>query len=218
MQIPFQKDNRGWRLIIKSTMLAPATTEYQDIYDRCRILARIGTRGELGDALARQVLHFPQYDLQVIGARMQTEIRKLPPPYREQVAPFFMEQVFGSHHRLLALHHAGGWARMPNPISDRERFEKFCAMVPEGCFCWDERDENCFIRYGPMHRFFYYLMACFTMFVLEEPGHPVGTPFPGSFRVEKKDGTFMCPIRDKEKEVFYSICNFCPAKQSEMPA
>ncbi len=53
------------------------------------------------------------------------------------------------------------------------------------------------------------------MFVLDEPGHPVGTPFPGGFVVEKRGNEYFCPIRDKEEDVWYSICNFCPAKQTE---
>jgi uncharacterized protein (UPF0305 family) len=53
------------------------------------------------------------------------------------------------------------------------------------------------------------------MFVLDEPGHPVGMPFPGGFRVEQRGRDYYCLIRDKEKEVFSSICNFCPAKQTE---
>jgi uncharacterized protein (UPF0305 family) len=53
------------------------------------------------------------------------------------------------------------------------------------------------------------------MFVLEEPGHPVGMPFPGGYTIEKRGGEYYCLIRDREKEVLHSICNFCPAKQSE---
>jgi uncharacterized protein (UPF0305 family) len=53
------------------------------------------------------------------------------------------------------------------------------------------------------------------MFVLDEPGHPVGMPFPGGFSVEQRGKDYYCLIRDKEKEVFYSICNFCPALQTE---
>ena len=51
----------------------------------------------------------------------------------------------------------------------------------------------------------------------DEPGHPIGMPFPGGFTVERRDDNYYCPIRDKEKDVPFAICNFCPAKQSEMP-
>jgi uncharacterized protein (UPF0305 family) len=54
------------------------------------------------------------------------------------------------------------------------------------------------------------------MYVEEEPGHPVGMPFPGGFRVEKKDCVYYCPIREKEKDILYSICNLCPCKQADI--
>jgi uncharacterized protein (UPF0305 family) len=53
------------------------------------------------------------------------------------------------------------------------------------------------------------------MFVLDQPGHPIGTPFPGGFTVRQQGDEFYCPIREKEKDIWYSICNFCPAKQDE---
>ena len=53
------------------------------------------------------------------------------------------------------------------------------------------------------------------MFVADEPGHPPGTPFPGGLEVTKNNEGYLCPIRDKEEEIFYSVCNFCPAKQDE---
>ena len=70
---------------------------------------------------------------------------------------------------------------MTAPIRDPEIFCKFCAMVPEGCFSWDDSGErNPYFR-NPKNRLFYYLIAAFTMFVLDEPGHPVGMPFPRWF-------------------------------------
>lgn len=59
-------------------------------------------------------------------------------------------------------------------------------------------------------------MNYFAMYVEEEPGHPVGMPFPGGFRVEKKDCVYYCPIREKEKDILYSICNLCPCKQADI--
>jgi uncharacterized protein (UPF0305 family) len=88
-------------------------------------------------------------------------------------------------------------------------------MLPSGCFVKDDRSELYPHFVQPRNRLFYYLIAAFTMFVLEEPGHPVGMPFPGGFTVEKRGSGYYCLIRDKEKEVPHSICNFCPALQSE---
>jgi uncharacterized protein (UPF0305 family) len=173
------------------------------------------TKGELGSFVVHEILSYTMFDLQIIGGRLNSEIDKLPSPYRESIRPFFREQLFGKHHQLLAMHRTRAYARMTDPIRDRETFRKFCEMLPEGVFAWNDSSERNPYFHNPMNRLFYYLIAAFTMFVLDEPGHPVGMPFPGGFFVEQRGRDYYCLIRDKEKEVFYSICNFCPAHQTE---
>ena len=184
----------------------------QDVALRIRI-AR--TRGELGTILVHEVQQYTLFDLQIIGGRLYNEIEKLPSPYREAIRPYFNKQLFGKHHELLALHRSGAFARMNTPLTYPETFKKFCDMLPEGCFANNDAGErNPYFR-NPKNQLFYYLIAAFSMFVLDEPGHPVGMPFPGGFKVEQRGRDYYCLIRDKEKEVFSSICNFCPAKQTE---
>lgn len=186
------------------------------IRDAAARLRSARTRGELGSIVARETGIYSLSDLQIIGGRLNSDIEKLPSPYREAIRPYFREQIFGKHHELLSLYRSGAFNRMTKPISDRETFDRFCTMLPEGCFVWDQAGERNPYFQNPKNRLFYYLIAAFTMFVLEEPGHPAGMPFPGGFTVEKRGREYYCLIRDKEKEVFYSICNFCPAKQSEV--
>ncbi|HDR73871.1 MAG TPA: DUF2115 domain-containing protein [Methanoculleus sp.] len=191
--------------------------EYAYIEELAGRLAGASSKGELAAMLAREVEDFSSFELAVIGGRMRAEVDRLPMPYRAKVRPYFDLQVFGMHHRLLSLHRKGAFAAMTGPIADREPFEAFCAMLPAGCFCWEEEREDYPHLTGPRNTLFYYLLAAFAMFVLGEPGHPVGTPFPGGFAVEAKAGEYRCPIRDREEEVPYSICNVCPARQAEMP-
>jgi len=173
------------------------------------------TKGDLGTLIAQEISAFSLFDLQIIGGRLNSDIEKLPSPYREAIRPYFREQLFGKHHKLISMHRSGAFGRMRDPIRDRDTFEKFCAMLSEGCFVWEETGERNPYFQNPKNRLFYYLIAAFTMFVLEEPGHPVGMPFPGGFSVEQRGRDYYCLIRDKEKDVFWSICNFCPAHQTE---
>jgi len=178
-------------------------------------LASAKTKGELGSILADEVNRYTLVDLQVIGGRLYAEMQSTPRPYRDHLQPFINDQIFGAHHNLLMMQRSGRFRSMTEPITDQETFQKFCMMVPDGCFRWDETSERTPFRYMPHHRLFYYLVSAFTIFVLDHPGHPVGMPFPGGFKVEEHNGTFSCLIRDHEKEVSYSICNFCPARQTE---
>lgn len=179
-------------------------------------LSAARTKSDLLLILVHEMQHYTIFDLQIIGGRLNNEIDHLPSPYRERIRPYFREQLFGKHHQLLAMHRSRSFAGVGGPIHDPETFKKFCEMLPEGCFSWNDSGErNPYFR-NPKNRLFYYLIAAFTMFVLDEPGHPVGMPFPGGFSVEQRGRDYYCLIRDKEKEVFYSICNFCPAHQTEV--
>ncbi|MDP3563789.1 MAG: DUF2115 domain-containing protein [Methanoregula sp.] len=205
---------------MESATGAPGLSEeYADesgmIRDAALRIRTARTRGELGLILVHEVQQYSLFDLQIIGGRLYNEIEKLPSPYREAIRPYFNKQLFGKHHELLSFHRRGAFDRMDTPLADPETFQKFCDMLPEGCFAWDDASErNPYFR-NPKNRLFYYLIAAFSMFVLGEPGHPVGMPFPGGFKVEQRGKDYYCLIRDKEKEVFSSICNFCPAKQTE---
>ncbi len=73
---------------------------------------------------------------------------------------------------------------------------------------------NTAAKSNPRILYLKYLLVGFRMFVLKEPAHPVGTPFPGGHEVETDEGIFYCPVRDKADDVPYAVCPFCPAKQS----
>jgi uncharacterized protein (UPF0305 family) len=205
---------------MESAMAAPGLSgEYAEesgiIRDATLRIRKARTRGELGTILVHEVHRYSLFDLQIIGGHLYKDVEKLPSPYREAIRPYFNEQLFGKHHELLVLHYQGAFGRMNTPLADPEMFRKFCDMLQEGCFAVNDTGERNPCFRNPKNRLFYYLISAFSMFVLDQPGHPVGMPFPGGFKVEQRGRDYYCLIRDKEKEVFFSICNFCPAKQSE---
>lgn len=57
------------------------------------------------------------------------------------------------------------------------------------------------------------IASIYTTFILEEPIHKVGTLFPGSLKVEEKDGKFYCPVRDANIDTPNAVCNICLAEQ-----
>ncbi len=61
----------------------------------------------------------------------------------------------------------------------------------------------------------YTVIGLYTTFILNEPIHPKGTPFPGNLKVIYKDNTYFCPVKDKQKENPNAVCRFCIAKQTE---
>ena len=184
----------------------------QDTVSRIRAAE---TKGALGIILAKEVESVSLFDLQIIGGKLNSEVERLPSPYREAIRPYFHEQLFGKHHELLKKYRSGVFTGMNEPLRDRALFHTFCDIIPASCLSWEQMHDRNPNFHNPKNRLFYYLVSAFTMFVLDEPGHPVGMPFPGGFTVEKRGRNYYCLIRDKEKEVPTSICNFCPALQNE---
>ena len=177
-------------------------------------LSSCRTKGELGTVIGTVIEQYSGHELQIISTRLRHEVECLPSPYREAFRPYANEWLFGRYHRLLVLKRNRGFSGMNDPISNYDMFRAFCAMIPGGCRTVPEDPpQDNLPRRTKTDQLFYYLLSAFTMFVLDEPGHPVGTPFPGGFRVKKENGKFLCPIRDKEEEILHSICNFCPAIQ-----
>ncbi len=60
----------------------------------------------------------------------------------------------------------------------------------------------------------YVITSLYTTFILEEPIHPVGSEFPGSLKVEEKNGVFFCPVKDNQKDNVNAICHLCLAEQT----
>ncbi|MCD1295877.1 hypothetical protein CUJ83_12810 [Methanocella sp. CWC-04] len=186
--------------------------EHKSIFAR---LATIDKKSELARTLAQEIKRFSLYDLQVMSAFLEREINNLPSPYGENIRPYFIEQYFGRYYNILAIYNNGAFSDRDEEINDKQMFRDYCSTVISFELEYDKGSENRITMNDPFYSLYYYLLSCFYMFVLDEPGHPVGTPFPGGFTVQKINGEYYCPIRDKEKDVERSICNFCPAKQDE---
>ena len=45
------------------------------------------TKSELGNLLVHEIQRYTMFDLQIIGGRLNSEIDKLPSPYRESIRP-----------------------------------------------------------------------------------------------------------------------------------
>lgn len=72
------------------------------------------------------------------------------------------------------------------------------------------------LRSNESHFFkIYKVVSIYTTFVLDEPIHIVGTPFPGGFEVKYENGIYLCPVKEKQKDNPGAVCGFCIAEQDE---
>ena len=57
------------------------------------------------------------------------------------------------------------------------------------------------------------VVSLYTTFVLDEPIHPIGTPFPGSLEVMMENGVYYCPVKEANIDTPNSVCRLCIAEQ-----
>jgi uncharacterized protein (UPF0305 family) len=176
------------------------------IVTTCRELHRVRTKRDLAQVIFREAGTYSLEDLQTLRGTIERDLRHLPPPYRRKLYPKMIEQIFGTHHRVIVYCREGRHDREQGPLDPH--FEEFCTMIDRACLAEQDQTEA-------RRSLLYYLLAAFNIFVLGVPGHPIGTPFPGGQQVEQRGGLYLCPIRDKEDDVDTSICPYCPAKQSD---
>jgi uncharacterized protein (UPF0305 family) len=170
----------------------------------CHDLQLAGTRGELGAKIAILVLRHSPADIQQMKRNFSKKIQELTPEYRDRLTQKINEHLLGTYQIIRLRHQKGSFTTMKEPVTDHQKF--YWEMVIGQCTAAGDRN--------PHIRFLNYLLAAFSMFVLEEPGHPVGTPFPGGDTVQLIDGVFYCPVREKAGDVDAALCPFCPARQT----
>ena len=59
----------------------------------------------------------------------------------------------------------------------------------------------------------YMILSLYTTFILEEPVHPVGTPFPGGLKVREDNNIYYCPVKENNENNPLAVCGFCIALQ-----
>jgi uncharacterized protein (UPF0305 family) len=175
------------------------------IADTCKELRQAATRGELGEKIAALVLCHSPSDIQRMKQNFETKVQDLLPEYRNQLTKKITENLLGTYQRIRLAHQQGLFRTWREPVLVEQM--EYWDMVAGQCHESDTGD-------APALRFLKYLLAGYCMLVLNEPGHPAGTPFPGGDTVQQIDGISYCPVREKTGDVDSALCPFCPARQT----
>jgi uncharacterized protein (UPF0305 family) len=173
------------------------------IAEECRDLQQAATRGELGEKIAVLVLRHSPADILQMKRNFSKKVQDLSPEYRDQLSLKINEHLLGTYQTIRLRNQQGAFSSMMEPVTPLQK--SYWEMVAGQCTAGEG---------NPRIRFLNYLLAAFCMFVFGEPGHPVGTPFPGGDTVQQIDGVYYCPVREKAGDVDAALCPFCPALQT----
>ena len=191
--------------LFKKSEPAGISASCDTIRQQCRELREAKTRRELGEGIARLVLAHSPADIQRMKRNFETKVQDLSPDYRDQLTKKIAEHLLGTFQRIRLAQQQGTFRTLHDPLLEEQK--KYWDMVAGQCGEGEGFDV-------PALRFLKYLLAGYCMLVLDEPGHPAGTPFPGGDRVEFTDGIYYCPVREKASDVDAALCPFCPAGQT----
>ncbi len=158
------------------------------------------TKTELLNILKKYCKIISPYDLMLATARMREEGKYVQANYREKYLEVYVKYFIMRVKEILDNNNY-----LDAPI-DKESFNESFNLLKYQF----EKERN----YDDKFPLIYIIVSLYTTFILEEPIHPVGSEFPGSLKVEKKEGVFYCPVKDKQKDNKNTICNLCLAKQT----
>jgi len=161
------------------------------VYDKKTLLSK----------LKKELSAYSVFDLMKVQALLENECRYLPGNYRAKVKEKMCEQIFSNYKIILSSDNC------QDRELDMEQYNDFLKIF------WQRLDN---ITASEKEKtVLYFLCAMYNIFITMTPPHPVGTPFPGGFCVEKIGDEYYCPVKDKQTENEEAICKFCIAKQDD---
>ncbi|WP_067050326.1 DUF2115 domain-containing protein [Methanofollis ethanolicus] len=174
-----------------------------EIEATCAALGAARTKADLLATVAGALALYSITDIEAMVRNFERKTEVLDPAYRRRLIPKVREETVGAYHDILLL------CREEEAPEGQVAADlpAYAAMVAEACRTREGAGKPADLL------FLTYLLAAFTMYVRGRPAHPPGTPFPGGLEVYEEGGEYYCPVREKEGDVPYSICPFCPARQ-----
>ena len=164
-------------------------------------LARISRKGALLSALKEKGQLYSPEDLELMLNRYAKKLENVPKEYGDSLLQYARIQIVDGYHRMMTDELTPIHAAVQLPSSWQALTVDARRAASKG-------------TPGDRLRSLKYLIAAYTVYIKDEPVHPVGMPFPGGFSVEQYDGEYYCPVRAVWNDIDDAFCKYCPAIQS----
>ena len=161
------------------------------------------TKKEIMGILQKYAATISVYDLMIASAHMRKDGEYVQANYREKYLEIYVKYFIMRMKEVLNNND------YDNSAIDKNAFDESFPMLKrtfEKERLSDSKDDK-----FPL---IYVITSLYTTFILEEPIHPVGSEFPGSLKVEKKNGKYYCPVKANQKDNENAICHLCLAEQT----
>lgn len=159
------------------------------------------TQAELMEILKKYAATISVYDLMLASARMRKDGEFVHASYREKYLEIYIKYF------IMRMKEVLNYEDYDDSAIDREAFDESFPML-------ERTFETEGIGEDDKFPLIYVITALYTTFILEEPIHPVGSEFPGSLKVEERNGIYLCPVKENQKDNPNAVCHLCIAEQT----
>ncbi|HML04735.1 MAG TPA: DUF2115 domain-containing protein [Methanobacterium sp.] len=157
---------------------------------------------ELLDVLKKEASRIHMHDIMLASAYIQEDAKYMQAGYREEFIETFTKAFIN---------------RFKDIREDKKEYEgyvnnknlqEFIELLEKQIKESNIRQELYFLRLAK-------IVSIYTTFILEASIHPVGTSFPGGFKIKFENGEYLCPVKEKQINTPGALCRFCVSKQDE---
>lgn len=161
------------------------------------------TKTELMDMLKKYARIISVQDLMMASVRVRKEGEYVQASYREKYLEIYIKYFILRMKEILENNN------VDDACIDKKSFDESFPMLERTFEKEKLSDSN-----DDKFPLIYVITSLYTTFIMEEPIHPVGSEFPGSLKIEKRNGKFLCPVKDNQKDNPDAICHLCLAEQT----
>lgn len=160
------------------------------------------SKNELLSVLKKEASRIHMHDIMLAAAYIQEDAKYMQAGYREEYIGTFTKAFITRFKDIKA--DEGNY----EGYIDNEKLHEFLKALNIQCQESILRQERYFLKLAK-------IVSIYTTFILEASIHPVGTSFPGGFKLKFENGEYICPVKEKQMDTPSALCRFCVSKQDK---
>lgn len=157
---------------------------------------------ELLAVLKKEASRIHMHDIMLASAYIQEDAKYMQAGYREEFVETFTKAFINRFKDIRED------KKKYEGYVDNKKLQEFIEVLETQIKESNIRQELYFLRLAK-------IVSIYTTFILEASIHPVGTSFPGGFKVKFENNVYICPVKDKQINTPGALCRFCVSNQDK---
>ena len=157
---------------------------------------------ELLNVLKKDASKIHMHDIMLASAYIQEDAKYMQAGYREDFVQTFTKAFINRFKDIRED------KNIYEGYIDNKKLKEFLKVLEKQIEDSKIKQELYFLRLAK-------IVSIYTTFIIEASIHPVGTSFPGGFKVKFENNVYLCPVKEKQIDTHGALCRFCVSKQDE---